>query len=216
MDTTFTIRYLDHLPKIPEHLIQNLEQYQQNTCTRLTSQTQYGGLDTDNDPVTEQLDPNKFYSFGINGELKQWLLENIFPCPVDTSVYFYGPRTETLNSDRSRFTHVDITRDMSLLYLTDPGGPDVRTVFYKHKDYPLFFEPGIVPWAHNFDPNDMHVVDDVCIEPKRWVLLNGRIIHKVTGIYTFRVNIQLSLNVEHYDQLMSNQGELSGLLPTSS
>lgn len=205
MNKSFTIEYLDHLPAIPPELVGDLRRFQTNMLIR---STHANAGDLDQTPKTHygDLDPDKFYGFEISGPLLDWIRANVLDEPVVTNAVFFGPRKETIDTDKSRYPHVDVTRNLCLMYVTEPGGECVETKFYKHKDHPVYIEPDIkMGDSIRGNPEDLTEIDSIQIEPNRWALLNSRIIHKVTGIDNMRVNIQLSLDIHHYDVLTSKE-----------
>lgn len=82
--------------------------------------------------------------------------------------------------------HTDYLRDSQLLYITDPGGPNVETHWFIEPGEPL-----IRPWKLA-----MHCIDDtrhfekVCstvLKPNTWYYFNTAILHSVTNMVSERV-----------------------------
>jgi hypothetical protein len=196
MDTSFTIKYIDHLPKVPQELIGDFSRFQQNRLIVSTDKKRPGELNREVIDHESRIDLYQYYGFEITGPLLDWVRANILATPVVTNALYIGPTQDSLDTDKSRYPHVDITRKWPLMYIIDTGGSNVRTKFFKHRDRPLYI-PG--DQSENYRMEDLTEIDDVCIEPNRWCILNGRIIHQVVNIeQPFRTSIQLSMQENYF------------------
>lgn len=87
--------------------------------------------------------------------------------------------------------HIDRTRNYTLIYLMQSGGPDHMTVFYReHGSDDL-----IRPPAHRVDHYDQLQEIGRCKLPlNTWMLLNARILHSIENISLGRISIQMGFD----------------------
>lgn len=137
-----TYRYLE-MPSVPSHLILPVEQV-------LELENIFGGH-TDNYTIHE-----------VQPELREYL-QVLFP-------NYTKFRYQTLKQEIP--VHKDRGRNTAINYIIDPGGEDVRTVWYE-EDYTT-------------------PTHDVQLNSKRWHELQVDIYHSVTGITGLRYAITVS------------------------
>tara|TARA_R110000822_G_scaffold296042_1_gene418369 strand:- start:557 stop:1150 length:594 start_codon:yes stop_codon:yes gene_type:complete len=104
----------------------------------------------------------------------------------------YEVRLHSTIPGRNHFgAHTDCTRDFSIIYLLEDGGPEQETVFYReHGKSVLRTEKRI--WADNYDI--LTPIASVKIDVKNYTLLNGMIIHGVNNVPEGRNQIQFSIS----------------------
>jgi hypothetical protein len=131
------------------------------------------------------------YQHGIllGTDWEQWVQQNIMKHYHSTGVRISaGPEQATVHG-----AHVDGWIDNSptykLYYLIDPGGDDVRTVFYREQGhaaerYSAWGDP-----TRCDDYNNLVEIDSVKFPEAQWILLNTGILHGVENITGLRVNL---------------------------
>jgi hypothetical protein len=83
--------------------------------------------------------------------------------------------------------HTDLTRDVTLLYLFNCGGPEVYTKFWQLKNFPLHqYEQ-----SHPDTYDDLDLVFSTVLQPFKWYILDARCLHSVEGMTNDRVSLQL-------------------------
>lgn len=91
--------------------------------------------------------------------------------------------------------HVDATRNYTLIYLLDPGGDSVDTVWYRQKGYPIERPDLRLNFDLNKVINDYSQIEEIDrhrIPLKQWVCVNSSILHSIENLSHPRVAIQLS------------------------
>ncbi len=167
-------RYLDSLPPIPDHLLENAAVDKIGFITKpgIALEATYA-------------------RWAINEQLIAWLQKNISQV-VDVRIV--GLQRMTWDNEaeiRSVKPHCDI-RQWAVNYIIEPGGPAVTTTFYKELGQPLLREPGtrISPTA------ELEIVESRVIEPRRWHILNTNVLHGVEHVQTQRQAITIGLNTD--------------------
>ena len=126
----------------------------------------------------------------VDEELKRWAYENI----TDTDVVHV--RISAIKADDDHDTcgaHVDRAREYALLYVTEDGGPDNKTMFYQEQGQPIIREKA----ARCNDHDKLIELDGISIPPRTWCLLNVRVMHGVRNLNSRRVSIQVGLDSLH-------------------
>lgn len=125
--------------------------------------------------------------YKVDEDVWAWVKENIHDDIIDCGV--------TISDFKDRPTmgaHTDKTRNFTLIYLLDTGGPNAETTFWQEVDQPLIREPGTVPP----DFNRLTRLDSVVIPERHWILLDARVLHSIEGIVGTRTAFQVSLDYE--------------------
>lgn len=187
----FTYRILNSLPSIPQHFIdQALEK----------KKILYTDLPKDNLPnwykdrrlVINGEEHNTAHqqTADIDQEFANWVKTNIHPAGFDCQVSmtsekkgkYWGP-------------HTDLTREFTLIYLLESGGPDAETVFY--------FEPGKLIRRTGFqevcnDYSKLIVLERNKFPLYKWVIIDAMVLHGVENITEPRISFQVSINENIY------------------
>jgi len=191
----FTWLPMFHLPKVPDHFVQQSHDLSKNTNTK----------DIDNPKI--KLDIDQYYNrkLNINGVLLptrvqqgidlgsdwcQWVQENIVSEFIETSI-----RVSVGNSE-IHGAHCDFRRKWKLYYLLDSGGDQATTHFYQQKNYPIVREEITNDDTASItvcDYSELTVIDSVQWPLQQWVCLNTMILHGVTGITGARSNLTISI-----------------------
>ena len=184
----FTYAVLHFLPPVPEHFIKAASELNQFIETDIPednlSDTYKNRKLTIGDktgiPVTYQT------RMDINQQFYDWVHEHIDETGFDCGVSFTSGHV-----GRYQGPHTDLTRDYTLLYLIEPGGPNTQTVFYREKGQPIQrTQRQVAPT----DFNNLEVLERVKFPVGKWTLLNAMALHGVEEIETCRISFQVSLN----------------------
>ena len=118
---------------------------------------------------------------------KQWVQENI------TDVFNDVRISLTTIGNNMNGPHIDITRDYTLIYLLDNGGPDHETVFYKERGS----DELVKPRGYHVDNYDnIEPVIRCKLETNRWHLVCANVLHSIENIPNGRLSIQVSFDQE--------------------
>jgi hypothetical protein len=181
----FTYKYLDHLPKVPNHLLEDFDSAK--TDNDLVMEIMNLTLET-KDTSIKMVNYRRFHA---EGELLDWLRSNIVDEALDISLSFHNITDDV----ETQYPHIDRTRYYTLMYFTDLGGNDVVTSFYQEQGGPLVRPEIRLPSpeiALIYDK--LELVDSVKFEKNRWVILNSKIIHGIENMQRCRKSIQVSLD----------------------
>lgn len=171
------------LPDLPKNLWPDLDQLSNNQLTPQWT----------NKPRTctkngETIGHSYYARFDISTELKTWVDSNITNEYVNVGLsHMWG---EPVN-----LPHTDHTRDVTMLYLFDTGGPSVETKFWQRQGFPIHHEN--TDKEYNYNPQQPLTYDDLdllyteVLEPNCWYILDARCIHSVEGMISSRISLQL-------------------------
>jgi hypothetical protein len=123
---------------------------------------------------------------------ESWVKHNIAEDFLDVGIqYFTGGPTSSV--------HTDISRDYSLIYLLETGGPDACFGIWQHRDpgHPTVWDKHVT----FFDNNELINVATVKPQAGEWYLLNAKILHSVTGCIKSRVGLHVSLNHDPFPEV---------------
>jgi len=176
------------VPPAPEYMIQealDLVDYDQHSSVCMNSD--YG----DNYKYRNLYKDGAVYKSGFNNcrYLSQvaykWVLDNIDWYAKDIRVSFTLPGLERCGP------HIDGTRDYTLIYVIQSGGPDHETVFWREKGTNEL----VRPLRYTVDDyNQVERIDGIKIPEKTWILLNSRVLHSVENIKQGRVSLQIAFD----------------------
>lgn len=129
--------------------------------------------------------PNVGYN--LDNDMVEWVHKNIIDKDITNiriSVSDSTPEKDTNGA------HCDLSRNYTLLYLLEDGGPDNLTVFYQEKDKPIQRNNGERCPDHSL----LTIVNSIKVPLRTWTLLNATIMHGVINIPKPRISIQIGLN----------------------
>jgi len=142
---------------------------------------QYLTISCDRDGVPV---PNTVWTrHDINPSIVEWAKQNISP-----EFHAIGLNCCGTDSGGVGIPHTDRTRNWTLMWVIDPGGTDVKTVFWQERNHPVKREPGYYPPSYN----DLQELESHVFEPNCWVLIDGNIIHSVENLQHIRKSVQIS------------------------
>lgn len=100
--------------------------------------------------------------------------------------------------------HVDPDiRPSSLMYILSPGGDDVRTTWYEHKDkkddYSKVDDQTVKRYeVREYQSDELVKLEERAMQEDKWYVFNHSIIHGVTNIKSLRIILTCTLD---YDRL---------------
>ena len=185
-------KILDNLPPVPQNLIDQayfkINSDLEQMPTGSEQKIDWTKITTDKiivDGVEKINAPNLAY--GLDDDMRDWVHTNITDKDIAN---IRIAATDTTAEKDTNGAHCDLSRNYTLLYLLESGGPDHKTVFYQEHDKPL--------WRNNGDRCNDHskldIVDSLHVPLRRWTLITTRVLHGVRNIPTSRISIQVGLN----------------------
>ena len=121
----------------------------------------------------------------VKPELEVWIQKNI------TNQYLHVSACKMYGEEHNA-PHTDTTREFTLIYLTELGGKDPKTVFYQEHGQDLYR-----PRHYHPDYDKLEKLAEYTLEIRNWYLIDSRIIHSVEGIESTRCSIQVGFDLEH-------------------
>ena len=188
----YKILHLPNLPQVPEHLLKYTGEMPEDSiyANDKSRNLAYHGDRT-------LIKHGKTFKEGmqrkgrVNEDLEPWIKENIIAEYKDIA-YWHGMSPCT-------GPHLDRSRFFSLIYVLEPGGTDVATVFYKAR---------IENVAIDYDGTRVNDYDQLEIDevfylnPKQWYLFNGKsALHSVENITDMRISLQIGLMRDPVDRV---------------
>ena len=190
---------LDHLPRIPEDLLQRaLDQLNFEDFDRALKNNylrpQYRGLIKYIKNGQEHV-AKRILKAPVIPELEQWITDNI------TWNYLKIEWGKTMEDDTSwgdcHPPHTDRNRNYTLVYNVWPGGPDHYTAYYLPKDRSIK-----VDYCMCFDNYDE--LDEIArfqAPLHTWTLLNAQMIHSIECVPDTRLSIQVGMSSNPFASL---------------
>jgi hypothetical protein len=174
--------YLDALPHIPDEIIELI--YQDRSQEKIETYKDLNGRISYDNKVS--LIFSEHLSISVPKKMKEWLDKNIMISP-QPCIRSFSPK----NNIDHFFAHADKFFTYSLNYIIETGGDDVVTTWYKEPGKNFFFGT-----QGNFSAS---VTDDdkllsVCLEPRRWCLLNTEVLHDVKNLKSRRLFVGLFID----------------------
>jgi hypothetical protein len=144
------------------------------------------GIEIVNSPLTRQ---------PLDYKTTQWCKQNISPKFHSLVINHQG----AVDTGSTAVPHTDTTRQWTLMWFTDVGGTEVKTVFWQERGFDAVREPRYYPKRYE----DLIELESHVFEPHRWVLINSQVIHSVENIQSVRKSIQIgfwkdSTAVQHW------------------
>jgi hypothetical protein len=201
---------MDHLPKIPQELVDiALDRVKSKELPATAS--------------THQKDQNPIYerNFTRNGVTKlsrsnpRWGLEDVFSdwinknittewkqLGVSTSIVLKGSPhfvSEELSVDQ--VPHTDLTRHYTLMYLLAKGNEDQYTSWYQEPGYPLQRKRDVIMW----ESDHLKKLGSVIFPTHTWVMFNTNILHNAENVKNERIAIHVGLEVDPFGVFMRTE-----------
>jgi hypothetical protein len=135
------------------------------------------------------------HSVYLNDDCLAWARQNVTRAAKDIRI----AATKT-GLERSG-AHIDRTRNYTLMFLLEPGGPDHETVFYKERGV----EEIVRPNTYHVDHYDqLEVLRKFKLKINAWNLVQARVLHSIENISQGRSSIQISLDKIDSDLILTN------------
>lgn len=122
-------------------------------------------------------------------------IDNIEQRQIGHQVWFGG---------EAIWPHTDGIRNYLLYYVTDEGGDDVRTSWWRKKDTQ---ELVLKPATHFFNFNNLELYKSVRIPLNKWVLMETRVAHSVGIMSRQRTGMSIGLLDHELPALLEQLGE---------
>jgi len=165
------------LPQIPKNLWPDLDILEKNIDPLWHNTPRKATKDS----VTIWQD--RYARFEITPDLQQWIDKHVRNDYINIGLSYMWDGSINL-------PHTDFTRDITLIYLFDTGGPNVKTVFYKFKNGDLYQANGCTPT--NLD--DLEELESVVIDEQCWAMVESTVLHSVEGKTRPRISLQLGFS----------------------
>ena len=192
----FTWLPMNHLPQVPDHLVQVAENLiQQNPSgdgeyfvKNVKDLEQYWKRRLTGDG--RDLPSRTQRSLPMPQEWHTWVQQNIVKEYIETSVRV------SEGQGNIHGAHCDFRRKWKLYYLLNRGGDDATTCFYQQKGHnavrdEITNNDTSMISVNNYD--ELTVIDRVKWPMRRWVLLNTMVLHGVEGVTGPRNNLTISI-----------------------
>jgi hypothetical protein len=176
---------MPNLPKIPESLVKSYSDTLNNPYITSPIKTVVYNQ--------KSVDTGVHQRFNFDENLATWIRNNIVDQWQDNAS---GISTTT---GPCQGPHVDKRRFFNLIYLLDPGGDNVRTVFYKPKSHNIKFNHDS-GFFLNYD--DLEIIESHQLKSCSWNFLYTGTIHSVENITRVRASVQLGLMFDISDELL--------------
>jgi len=137
----------------------------------------------------------------ISKELEEWVQTNICSEFIHAAISVSDPGNVT----DTHGPHVDGSRDVTIMWIYDTGGPDVDTVFWEVLNEPLVSESR-GKWLDTY--NNLKEYAKVRFRPRTWYLLNTRIMHSVENLQSPRIVLQVSLGYEDLKHIKTSAHDM--------
>jgi hypothetical protein len=187
----FTYRILKNLPSVPEHFVDAALELKKYVNTDRPEDNLDDWYKSRKLSINGEIVPVTYQTrLDVNREFYQWVHENIHPAGFDCGVSFTNGRL-----GKHQGPHTDLTRDFTMLYLLEPGGPNTATYFYLEDGEPV---ERTQRQAVCNDFSKLTVLERVQFPLRQWVILNTMILHGVQDIENVRVSFQVSVNDNIY------------------
>ena len=184
----WTIKRLEHLPKIPDHLLIDFNSWN-------TFATTFDGAAITGDRTARRglttVKTATFTRYELPANVVQWIQQNIIAEYSDIGIAFTHNGNEHL-------PHTDLYREYALNYVLQTGGDNVITSFYSDDQAPLRKLNVVQPQ----DLDSLIEIDSMILPTGSWTLLNSRVIHGVKNLTGPRIMIGISFQ-QFPDQLFN-------------
>lgn len=121
----------------------------------------------------------------LSAKWESWVTQNICSDIIDTGLSYADGAVNRPTSA----AHTDGSRDFSLIWSVDPGGPQAELAFWRHKDYPILWDCHVA----FTDTKDLINLAVLRGNPGCWYLVNSKVLHSTENLVRNRVGLQISL-----------------------
>lgn len=118
----------------------------------------------------------------VDESLVEWVKQNI-----SSEFHTIGSNYHGTPTGGVAIPHTDGTRNWTLMWITDTGGPDVKTIFWQEKGHEIERKRSHYPKSYD----DLIELATYVFEPNCWILLNGNVLHSVENLQSVRKSIQI-------------------------
>jgi hypothetical protein len=187
----FTWLPMLHLPQVPDNLVhQAIEIASANSSTDssyidVDHHYRYRTLVKDNQTMQSRCQ----IACNMDQNWITWVNDNIVSGCLET-----GVRVNNVNGSTVHGPHTDPpVQKYKLYYLIKEGGDNVLTCWYQEHNQPLIRPAGTTVC----DFSQVSKIDQLTIPKHQWLLFNTNILHGIENVVTQRVNLSVTLAVDH-------------------
>ena len=184
VDSELHYKVLDHLPKIPQHLVEGDWLGEEHFKWSSTVSFNYSDKSSKTGPV---IVTNEIKSEA----LKLWLREHI-----ETNLNSVLYRKVLVTPEQNFYPpHIDVRRNFALMYNLNDSGGDV--VIWKEKDKPMI-QGSTLPTGRPKLFNDYSLLEEVHrFSPpvNTWYIINSQAIHSVENLQGVREGLHIACTV---------------------
>lgn len=120
----------------------------------------------------------------LGSDWETWVRENISNDFNDTGISYADGALDRPTSA----AHTDGSRDFSLIWSVDPGGPQAELALWRAKDHPVLWDRHVC-FTDTCDLINLAILPG---NPGCWYLVNSKILHSVENLVRNRVGLQVS------------------------
>jgi hypothetical protein len=121
--------------------------------------------------------------YPINPGIVEWAKQNI-----SQEFHAIGLNCQGTPTGGVAIPHTDRTRNWTLMWIVDPGGANVDTIYWQEQGFGIEREPGYYPTNYQ----NLVKLESYTFVPNRWMLLNAKVIHSIENLQSIRKSVQLS------------------------
>jgi len=179
-----------NLPSVPQELV-DLAYESINTWNHDPKNTNY--ITNDQETFLQDGQTKKsvaFVQFLVDEKIIDWVHENIVVEGAHSNIRVARSTIDPHGGEKHKVAHTDLTRDFTLIYLLESGGPNHRTVFYQERGQPLVRERRTVV----YDYSKLEELASVRIPLNRWIILQSQVLHAVENIPNHRISFQIGIH----------------------
>jgi len=186
-----TLIYYPALPAIPDGLLDAADAYNRDELL---------GRAFDRSATKDGVSiPNTTYwRHPVSEKICDWVKENISSDYTDLGVSFHG------EPGGVALPHTDKSRNWTLMWLLDEGGPEVDTVYWQEGNHPVIRDTHPsgpdsydMKWAAPTSYDNLKEVGRARLKRGRWHLLCAQALHSVEG---FTTGPRKSLQIGFWDK----------------
>jgi hypothetical protein len=189
-DNLWFYKLLD-LPDLPENLICQFDRLIENKLLGLPDQVY-----TPSNPRTDgyiNVIQYKDHSLEHEGKIMYHNLPEEFEYWIQQNIMDNYLRVKfSIHHGTIAPPHTDYLRDYGIHYIYNPGGDDVRTVWYQEQGQSIVRNGRV----RQPDYSKLTVLEEVVLPAKKWHVLRTDIVHSVENLQGNRIRIAVDLTAE--------------------
>lgn len=160
--------YYPALPAMPSELLETEDAYDPSiiTVASLVRHVNKDGV----------IIPNAWYErYPVGEKVSDWINKNIASDYTDIGMSLHGAP----GCVSTALPHTDKTRNWTLMWILDEGGPEVDTVHWQEKNQPVIRSSDL-PTPPSYD--NLVEISRKRFKRGEWILLSAHVIHSLEGV----------------------------------